>query len=116
MIKYFLLITEIILLTPKYSEAQEKSTQIWTDFSLNVPLSKGYSFDNEFAYRTNVGNTSKWQSVNIIPKFEKSLTKHFDILVYLGYIYTIQQENYNTWELNSTRISGHGFASKKFIL
>jgi Protein of unknown function (DUF2490) len=99
MIKFFLPVLGIILLYPTISKAQEKSTQLWTDFTLNVPLSKGYSFDNEFAYRTNIGNASKWQSVNIIPKFEKSLTNHIDVMLYLGCIYTFQQENYNTWEL-----------------
>jgi Protein of unknown function (DUF2490) len=99
MIKHFLPVIGIVLLNPANSNAQEKSTQLWTDFSLNAPLSKGYSFDNEFGYRTNIGNSSKWQSVNIIPKIEKSLTKHIDVMFYLGCIYTFQQENYNTWEL-----------------
>ena len=99
MIKHFPAVLGIILLNPNHSEAQQKSTQLWTDFTINKSLSKGYSFDNEFGYRTNIGNSSKWHSINIIPKIEKSLTKHIDLMVYLGCIYTIQQENYNTWEL-----------------
>ena len=37
MIKYFLLIIEIMLLGPSCSEAQQKSNQLWTYFTLNVP-------------------------------------------------------------------------------
>jgi hypothetical protein len=99
MIKFILPLIGITLLKPTLSEAQQKSTQLWTDFTIYVPLSKGYSFDNEFAYRTNIGINSKWHSINIIPKIEKTLSKHLDALVYLGSINTFQQENYNTWEL-----------------
>jgi len=99
MIKYCYTLIEVILLYPSFLAAQNTSTQLWTDFSLNTRLSKGYSFDTEFGYRTNIGNSSKWHSLNIIPKMEKSLTKHIDIMFYLGYINTFQQENYNTWEI-----------------
>ena len=115
MIKYFLLIIEIMLLGPSCSEAQQKSTQLWTDFTLNVPLSKGYSFDNEFAFRTNIGNAGKWQSINVIPKLEKSLTKHIDVMVYLGFIYTIQQENYNTWEFRPSARMRYSFQTASKI-
>jgi|SRR5450432_183653 len=99
MFKKFLPFIGITLCIPLLSEAQEKSSQLWIDFTLNAPMSKGFSFDNEFAYRTNLGSDNKWHSVNIIPKIEKTLTSHLDALFYIGSINTFQQENYNTWEI-----------------
>lgn len=99
MVKFNLALVGMALLLPISARAQEKSTQLWTDFTLNVPLSKGYNFDTEFGYRTNISQSGKWHSANIIPKIEKSISKHLDILFYLASINTFQQENFNTWEI-----------------
>ena len=99
MIKGTLFFTGIFFLTTIQLNTQNKSTQLWTDFVLNVPMKKGYSFDNEFSYRTNLSNSGKWHSINIIPKIEKSLNGHWDVMFYLGSINTLQQEDYNTWEI-----------------
>jgi hypothetical protein len=79
--------------------AQEKSTQLWTDFTVNKTLQKRFSFDCEFSYRTVVGNADKWHSLNITPKIEKAIGKHWDLLFYLGSIFTLQQQGDKTWEI-----------------
>jgi len=79
--------------------AQIKSTQIWTDFTLNKVLDKNLSFDCELSYRTILNSSDKWHSFNVIPKIEKSLGRHWDLLLYIGSINTLQQQAYNTWEV-----------------
>jgi hypothetical protein len=99
MLKKIRLLICCLLFTSIVSYAQDKSNQLWTDFTIAVPLKNGYSFDNDVSYRTNIGDSNKWHSINIIPKFEKVLTKHLDVMFYLASINTFQQQDYNTWEI-----------------
>ena len=96
--KYFCFIVWVIL-SNIHLQAQDKSVQLWNDFTIYKPFPKRFSFDCEISYRTNLGNSDKWHSVNVMPKLEKSLGKHWDILFYVGSVNTLQQQNYNTWEL-----------------
>jgi Protein of unknown function (DUF2490) len=89
----------LFILTTIHSNAQTKSTQLWTDFVINIPLQKGFTFDNEFSYRTVLNSSDKWHSFNVIPKIEKSLDQHWDLMFYLGSINTLQQKSFNTWEI-----------------
>ncbi len=101
MVKKVPFFVSVFLSLSMLSFSQGNSAQLWTDFTIAVPLKKGYSFDNEISYRTNIGNSSKWHSIVIIPKVEKELTRHLDALFYLGSINTFQQEDYNTWEIRT---------------
>lgn len=101
MVKKILLLICSLQLIYILSYAQDKSNQLWTDFTIAVPMKKGYSFDNEISYRTNIGDSSKWHSIVIIPRIEKALTRHLDAMFYLGSINTFQQEDYNTWEIRT---------------
>jgi hypothetical protein len=94
--KLFILVD--ILFMGNYLIAQTKSTQLWTDFTLNKDLEKNLSFDCELSYRTILNSSDKWHSFNVIPKIEKSLGRHWDLLLYIGSINTLQQQAYNTWE------------------
>jgi hypothetical protein len=89
----------IIIFANTQLYAQINSTQLWTDFTVNKALQNSYSFDCEASYRTNLNSSDKWHSVNITPKIEKSLGNHWDLLLYFGSINTLQQQNYNTWEI-----------------
>jgi hypothetical protein len=51
------------------------------------------------AQGVNTHSSDKWHSFNIIPKIEKSLNRHWDLLLYIGSINTLQQLAYNTWEV-----------------
>jgi Protein of unknown function (DUF2490) len=114
--KYFYLIG-LLLCTATCSIGQTKSTQLWTDFTVNKALQKGYSFDCEFSYRTNVGSAGKWHSLNITPKIEKALDKHWDIMFYMGSINTLQQVGDNTWEIRpSLGVRYHFMPFNKFML
>jgi Protein of unknown function (DUF2490) len=114
--KYFCRIG-IFMCTTSCSFAQTKSTQLWTDFTINKMLQKGYSFDCEFSYRTNVGDADKWHSLNITPKIEKALDKHLDLMFYMGSINTLQQAGDNTWELRpSLGVRYHFMPFNKLML
>jgi hypothetical protein len=97
-IKHFFLLG-IVIFASTHLYAQINSTQLWTDFTVNKALQKRYSFDCELSYRTILNSSDKWHSVNITPKIEKALGNHWDLLLYLGSINTLQQQNYNTWEI-----------------
>jgi hypothetical protein len=114
--KYFCLIGILICMVV-HSIAQTKSTQLWTDFTVNKALQKGYSFDCEFSYRTNIGTADKWHSLNITPKIEKALGKHWDLMFYVGSISTLQQAGDNTWEIRpSLGVRYHFVPFNKFML
>jgi hypothetical protein len=81
------------------SHAQTTSNQLWTDFTANKSLPNKFSFDCDLSYRTILNNSNKWHSFNIIPKIEKSLGNHWDLLFYVGSINTLQQTGDNTWEI-----------------
>ena len=102
MAKKVLLLICFLQFISKLSQAQGTSNQLWTDFTIAVPLKNGYSFDNEISYRTNLRNENKWHSINIIPKVEKTLSNHFDAMFYMGSINTFQQQDYNTWEIRTS--------------
>jgi Protein of unknown function (DUF2490) len=79
--------------------AQSKSNQLWTDFTVNKPLANRFTFDCEVSYRTTLKNSEKWHSFSFIPKIEKAVGNHWDILFYLASINTLQQTSDNTWEI-----------------
>lgn len=93
------LFTGTFVLTTLFLAAQTKSTQLWTDFTVNKSLSNNFTFDCEVSYRTVLNNSDKWHSFNIIPRIEKSLGNHWDLLLYVGSINTLQQTGDNTWEI-----------------
>ncbi len=91
-------LTSVLLLLTTCLSAQI-TTQSWVDFIMNVPMRKGFTFDNEFSYKTNISKTTKWRSYDITPEIEKALGKHFDLTFYVGASYTNQQAGYDTWEV-----------------
>lgn len=99
MIKKHFHLSWIIIFANIHLYAQNNSTQLWNDFTVYKTLQNRFSFDCELSYRTNLGNTDKWHSINITPKIEKALGNHWDLLFYIGSINTLQEQNYNTWEL-----------------
>ena len=97
MLKFFF--TGAFIFATLLSKAQTSSTQLWTDFTINKPLQNRFSFDCEISYRTTLNNSDKWHSVNILPRIEKSLGNHWDLLFYVGSINTLQQTGDNSWEI-----------------
>jgi hypothetical protein len=97
--------------------AQNNSIQLWNDFTVYKPLQNRFSFDCEVSYRTNLGSSNKWHSVNVIPKIEKSLGNHWDLLLYVASINTLQQQYYNTWELRpGLGVRFHFTPAKKLLI
>ncbi|WCT14939.1 DUF2490 domain-containing protein [Mucilaginibacter jinjuensis] len=91
--------TLVLLSISFHASAQSSTFQLWTDFTQNLRLNKGYTLDNEISYRTIFGNDTKWRSLNLTPKITKSLGDHWDIMFYMGFIATRQEADYNTREL-----------------
>ncbi len=105
----------IIIFVNTHLFAQNNSTQLWSDFTVTKPLQNRFSFDCEVSYRTSLNNND-WRSLNITPKVEKSLGKHWDLLLYLGSINTLQQQDYNTWELRPSLGARFHFTPVKKLL
>jgi hypothetical protein len=111
------LFTGLLIFTITHAKAQTKSTQLWTDFTISNTLQKGFSFDCELSYRTVFGNSDKWHSLNITPKIEKVIGNHWDLMFYLGSINTLQQADYNTWEIRpGLGVRYHFVPVKKLLL
>ena len=96
--------------------AQSTTTQLWTDFTVNIPLNRGYTFANEFAYRTALNKNTGWFSLNLTPEIEKSINRKLDVVFFMGYTYTDQQVNDNTWEINPAIGFRYHFTPGKKVL
>jgi hypothetical protein len=91
--------TGLLIFVSIEAHAQNQASQLWLDFTQDAKLKNGYSFDNQFSYRTILDNADKWRSFRTRPEIEKSLTGRLDVMAYLNLIYTQQQEDYNTFEI-----------------
>ncbi|HEY3402342.1 MAG TPA: DUF2490 domain-containing protein [Ohtaekwangia sp.] len=79
--------------------AHAQSTQLWADYTLNLPFSNSYLFSSEFSYHTIISKESKWREVEINPIIQWSIDRHIDVLFSLKVSSTLQREDYNSDEL-----------------
>ena len=64
---------------------------------LNYPFANSFNLENAFTY-SELLNSPKWRSLDYSPTLEYALTNNIDILGGGTLAYTVQQEEYNTFE------------------
>ncbi len=92
------------------SQAQ-KDEQLWLEFQTSYPFGGRYLLENVTAYQTLLNPENKWRSVSISPTFEMSLFRWLDLLSEVGFAYTLQKENSETFEI-SPMVGGRFFFSQ----
>ena len=87
-----------LLLVPVTSLAQSPNTQLWFEYMLNYPFANTYNLENAFTYSTLL-EEPRWRAFDYSPTIEYSLTRNVDLTVGGTFSFTVQNENYNTFEI-----------------
>lgn len=82
---------------PSAVRAQSTNEQLWFEYMLNYPFANSFNLENAFTYSTLL-NTPKWRAVDYSPTIEYSVTNNLDLLGGGTLAYTVQQDDYNTFE------------------
>ena len=77
--------------------AQSPNEQLWLEYMLNYPFANSFNLENTFTYNALL-NTPKWRSYEYAPTLEFALTNNIDLLGGGNLVYTVQEEDYNTFE------------------
>ena len=78
---------------------QSHTFQIWSDFTVAVPLKNTFHLENQLAWRGDVNGSPKWQELRAQSLATKRLGDRWDLLAYLLVDYTDQTKNLNTSEI-----------------
>ena len=82
---------------PCYVKAQSPNEQVWFEYMLNYPFANSFNLENTFTY-SQLLNSPKWSAIDYSPTLEFALTNNIDLLAGGTLSYTLQQENYDTFE------------------
>ena len=94
---YLLAAVFVCLLMPSRINAQSVDEQLWLEYMLNYPFANSFNLENAFTY-SELLNSPKWRALDYSPTLEYSLTNWLDLLGGGTLSYTVQQEDYNTFE------------------
>ena len=78
--------------------AQNKNTQVWSEYMLNYPFANSFNLENAVTYSTLL-ETPRWYAFDYTPTLEWSITSNIDLIGQVVFSYTKQNESYNTFEL-----------------
>jgi hypothetical protein len=87
-----------LVLSFDVTRAQSPSEQAWFEYRLNYPFAKKFNLENAFAFRTLI-DKPRWWSLIYAPTLEYSLSPRIDIMAATTFSYTLQSEDYNTFEI-----------------
>jgi len=68
---------------------------------LNTPVAKVVNIENAFVFSTLL-TSPRWYSAEYTPTAEYSINPHLDLLIGATFSYTLQTEDYNTFEIRPT--------------
>jgi hypothetical protein len=109
---YKILVIALCILTGHTSlRAQSPNGQLWFEHMMNYPFANSFNLENALVYSTLL-NSPRWRAFDYSPTLEYSLAGHIDLTLGATFSYTIQSEDYNTFEVRpvvGTRI----FLTKK---
>jgi len=94
---YLLLALVCLIGMPRSVSAQSPNEQLWFEYMLNLPFANSFNLENVLTYSTLL-NTPRWRAVDYSPTLEFSLTSNIDLLAGGTLSYTVQVEDYNTFE------------------
>ena len=95
-VKYRYLIFLLVFIVSCSTLKAQTNEQIWYEYMLNYPFANSFNLENAFTYSTLLGEP-KWRSVEYNGTVEYSISPSFDILGAGLASYTLQTDNYNTW-------------------
>jgi len=82
--------------TPNNARAQTNE-QLWFEYLLNFPFANSFNLENTITY-SELLNTPKWRTLDYSPTLEFALDSHFDLLAGGTLSYTMQTEDYDSFE------------------
>jgi hypothetical protein len=90
-----LLLSLLCAATPVHAQ----TTQLWADYTLNLPFANQYLFSTELSYHTVISSEGKWREIEINPIVQWSIDHHVDVMLSLRGSTTLQAESFNTDEI-----------------
>jgi hypothetical protein len=95
---YYHLLVIFLISVSTITHAQ--STQIWADYTLNLPFANNkYLFSTELAYHTDISKESKWREIEVDPIIQWTINHRIDIMFSFKGCVTRQAKEYSTEEL-----------------
>lgn len=86
------------LLLPGAPLVAQSNTQLWYDFEFNYYPRPRLLFVTELGPKVLVSQGSGWNSVDVTPGFEFTPRPWVDLLFFVPFSYTVQEEDLNTFE------------------
>jgi Protein of unknown function (DUF2490) len=94
----FFLLALYILTSHRTLHAQSPNAQLWFEHMMNYPFANSFNLENAVVYSTLL-HTPRWRALDYSPTLEYSLTPHIDLTLGATFSYTLQSEDYNTFEI-----------------
>jgi hypothetical protein len=95
--------------------AQSSSEQFWVEHMLNYSFANSFNLENAFTYSTDL-HTPRWSAFDYAPTLEYSVGPHLDLSLGATFSYTVQSEDYNTFEIRPVLGTRVHFTPNKRIL
>lgn len=96
---YKILILALCVVTGHTSlRGQSPNSQLWFEHMMNYPFANSFNLENALVYST-VLSTPTWRAFDYSPTVEYSLTPYIDLTLGVTLSYTVQSEDYNTFEI-----------------
>jgi Protein of unknown function (DUF2490) len=77
----------------------QRGEQLWLEYQLSYPFRNRYLLENTTFYSTLLNPENKWRSLSVSPTFEMSLVRWLDLVSEVGFSYTVQKQDVNTFEI-----------------
>jgi hypothetical protein len=97
-LKRSLQIITCLVFTASLVRAQSPTKQAWFEYMLNYPFAKKFNLENAFTYSTLI-DKPRWWALDYAPTLEYALSPRIDLMVASTFSYTLQSEDYNSFEV-----------------
>ncbi|MEJ1238269.1 DUF2490 domain-containing protein [Chryseolinea sp. T2] len=81
-------------------ETKAQGQQLWLDYQVDYPFANQYLFEVTTSYQTNAWSSNDWRNYSITPTFEWQRFEFLDFLFNVPIAYTVQTEDFNSFELD----------------
>lgn len=81
-------------------EAKAQGQQLWLDYQLDYPFANQYLFEVTGSYQTNAWAGNTWRNFSLTPTLEWQWFEFLDVLFNLPIAYTVQTEDFNSFEVD----------------
>lgn len=81
-------------------ECKAQGQQLWLDYQVDYPFANQYLFEVTASYQTNTWSNNNWRNYSLTPTFEWQWFEFLDVLANVPIAYTVQTDDYNSFELD----------------